>query len=139
MGHLNLSLRAKLLIASASALVVTVLVLILFNYFSMHNSSMNLYKNIQNRVTDNIATILGKDFDKYTSGLTMLAKSMNAETTKELIEKYEKAFIETKNPHANGPMQFEPMWFKGQLYTWKWDCWIRIPVAFSLAGKPFGT
>ena len=97
MGNLNLSLRAKLLIASASALVVTVLVLILFNYFSMHNSSMNLYKSIQNRVTDNIATILGKDFDKYTSGLTMLAKSMNADTTKELIEKYEKAFIETKN------------------------------------------
>ena len=77
MGNLNLSLRAKLLIASASALVVTVLVLILFNYFSMHNSSMNLYKSIQNRVTDNIATILGKDFDKYTSGLTMLAKSIN--------------------------------------------------------------
>ena len=96
MGNLNLSLRAKLLIASASALVVTVLVLISFNYFSMYNSSMNLYKTIQNRITDNIATILGKDFDRYTSGLTILAKSMDAETTKELIEKYEQAFIETK-------------------------------------------
>ena len=72
MSKIHLSLRAKLLIVSAAALIMTVLVLISFNYFSMHKSSMNLYKNIQNRVTDNIATILGKDFDRYTINETKL-------------------------------------------------------------------
>ncbi len=97
MSQIHLSLRAKLLIVSAAALIMTVLVLISFNYFSMYTSSMNLYKNIQNRVTDNIATILGKDFDKYTSGMRMLAKSMTGENPEDLVEKYKLAFEETKN------------------------------------------
>ncbi len=97
MSQVHLSLRAKLLIVSAAALIMTVLVLISFNYFSMYTSSMNLYKNIQNRVTDNIATILGKDFDKYTSGMRMLAKSMTGESPEDLVEKYKLAFEETKN------------------------------------------
>lgn len=97
MNNLNLSLKAKLLIVSAAALIITVLVLILFNYFSMHSNSLTLYKNIQNRVTDNIATIIGKDFDRYTSGITMLAKSMTGENPKELVETYKLAFEETKN------------------------------------------
>ncbi len=97
MSKINLSLRAKLLIVSAAALIMTVLVLISFNYFSMHTSSMNLYKNIQNRVTDNIATILGKDFDRYTSGITMLAKSIQADTPADLVAKYKLAFEETKS------------------------------------------
>ncbi len=33
----NLTLRAKLLIASALVLTITVIVLILFNYFSMYS------------------------------------------------------------------------------------------------------
>ncbi len=69
MNKIHLSLRAKLLIVSAAALIMTVLVLISFNYFSMHTNFMNLYKSIQNRVTDNIAAILDKDFDGYTSGI----------------------------------------------------------------------
>ena len=97
MSKIHLSLRAKLLIVSAAALIMTVLVLISFNYFSMHKSSMNLYKNIQNRVTDNIATILGKDFDRYTSGITMLAKSVTGNSPAELIERYKAAFEETKS------------------------------------------
>ena len=97
MSKFHLSLRAKLLIVSAAALIMTVLVLISFNYFSMYNSSMTLYKNIQNRVTDNIATILGKDFDRYTSGITMLAKSMTGESPEDLVEKYKLAFEETKS------------------------------------------
>ena len=63
----------------------------------MHSNSLTLYKNIQNRVTDNIATIIGKDFDRYTSGITMLAKSMTGENPKELVETYKLAFEETKN------------------------------------------
>ncbi len=96
MNKIHLSLRAKLLIVSA-ALIMTVLVLISFNYFSMHTNFMNLYKSIQNRVTDNIAAILGKDFDGYTSGITMLAKSMNGSTPEYLVRRYKTAFEETKN------------------------------------------
>lgn len=76
---------------------MTVLVLISFNYFSMHTNFMNLYKSIQNRVTDNIAAILDKDFDGYTSGITMLAKSMNGSTPEYLVRRYKTAFEETKN------------------------------------------
>ena len=97
MNKIHLSLRAKLLIVSAAALIMTVLVLISFNYFSMHTNFMNLYKSIQNRVTDNIAAILGKDFDGYTSGITMLAKSMNGSTPEYLVRRYKTAFEETKN------------------------------------------
>ena len=97
MNKIHLSLRAKLLIVSAAALIMTVLVLISFNYFSMHTNFMNLYKSIQNRVTDNIAAILDKDFDGYTSGITMLAKSMNGSTPEYLVRRYKTAFEETKN------------------------------------------
>ncbi len=97
MNKIHLSLRAKLLIVSAAALIMTVLVLISFNYFSMHTNFMNLYKSIQNRVTDNIAAILGKDFDGYTSGISMLAKSMNGSTPEYLVRRYKTAFEETKN------------------------------------------
>ena len=97
MSKFHLSLRAKLLIVSAAALTITVLVIISFNYYSMYNSSMNIYKSIQNRITDDIAIILGKDFDKYTSGMVMLAKSMNGDTPEELVAKYKQAFNETKN------------------------------------------
>ncbi len=97
MNKIHLSLRAKLLIVSAAVLIMTVLVLISFNYFSMHTNFMNLYKSIQNRVTDNIAAILDKDFDGYTSGITMLAKSMNGSTPEYLVRRYKTAFEETKN------------------------------------------
>ncbi len=97
MNKIHLSLRAKLLIVSAAALIMTVLVLISFNYFSMHTNFMNLYKSIQNRVTDNIDAILDKDFDGYTSGITMLAKSMNGSTPEYLVRRYKTAFEETKN------------------------------------------
>ena len=97
MNKIHLSLRAKLLIVSAAALIMSVLVLISFNYFSLHTNFMNLYKSIQNRVTDNIAAILGKDFDGYTSGITMLAKSMNGSTPEYLVRRYKTAFEETKN------------------------------------------
>lgn len=97
MGKLNLSLKAKLLITSAVTLVITVLVLISFNYSSMYKSSMNLYISIQNRVASNTATILSRDFDIYTNGLTMLAKTLKGNTPQDILSSYNNAFMETKN------------------------------------------
>ena len=93
----KLTLRAKLLIASALVLTITVIVVILFNYFSMYNNYLALYKNFQNRVAKNISSLIAKELNKDTSGLIMFAKSVNGDTTKDIAERYGSILDETRD------------------------------------------
>ena len=93
----KLTLRAKLLIASALVLTITVIVVILFNYFSMYNNYLALYKNFQNRVAKNISSLIAKELNKDTSGLIMFAKSVNGDTTKDIVERYGSILDETRD------------------------------------------
>ena len=88
MKKFNLSLRAKLMIVSTVVLIETVVVLILINYFTMNKNYFNLYNNFQNRVTSNVATILSKDFEKFTTTISMYAETIHAENTDEVGEIY---------------------------------------------------